>query len=283
MGRKNPDEWSRPYRLSIMDDSTHVRIRSYRFTKTIAVIIAVTAVVTVSILFWCLLALTPLRTTIPGYPDANSKREAVVNAIKIDSLESSITRWELYAENLSRVLDGKETLELDSIIKGNSTRYLQAKSLEALQKQDSIMRETVRAEEQFGVSGEGERRLPITGMHFFPPIKGVVSQGFDKILHPGLDLTAPANSVVYAVLDGTVIFAGWSEETGYTMLIQHDADIISTYSHNQKLLLKPGDKVTAGTPVAIVGNTGSTSYGDHLHFELWYKGEAQDPAKYISF
>jgi len=283
MGRKNPVDWNKAYRISIMDDNTHVRIRSYRFSILWAVLAGVTTVVVVILLFYCLFAFTPLRTTIPGYPDANSKREAVINAIRIDSLESSITRWELYAENLSRVLDGQETLELDSIIKGNTTKYLQAKSIEALQRQDSIMRETVRAEERFGVSGEAERALPINGVHFFPPIKGVVSQKFDQVLHPGIDLTAPANSVVSAVLDGNVIFAGWSEETGYTIILQHEGDIISTYSHNQKLLLKAGDKATAGTPVALIGNTGSTSYGDHLHFELWYKGEAQDPEKYISF
>ena len=46
---------------------------------------------------------------------------------------------------------------------------------------------------------------------------------------------------------------------------------------------KTGDKVTAGTAIAIVGGTGSTADGDHLHFELWHKGEAVDPTKYISF
>ena len=44
-----------------------------------------------------------------------------------------------------------------------------------------------------------------------------------------------------------------------------------------------GDKVKAGTAIALVGNTGSTSTGDHLHFELWHKGEAIDPTKYIKF
>ena len=86
-----------------------------------------------------------------------------------------------------------------------------------------------------------------------------------------------------AVLDGTVISAGWSDEDGYTIRLQHDGDVISVYKHNQKLMKKTGDKVTAGTPIAIVGGTGSTARGDHLHFELWHKGEAVDPTKFISF
>jgi len=89
--------------------------------------------------------------------------------------------------------------------------------------------------------------------------------------------------VVAAVLDGTVINAGWSDDGGFTIMIQHEDNLISIYKHNQTLLKRTGDRVTAGTPVALVGNTGSLSTGDHLHFELWYRGEAVDPSRYISF
>ena len=86
-----------------------------------------------------------------------------------------------------------------------------------------------------------------------------------------------------AVLDGTVVFAGWDEDTGYTLVLQHNGDIISVYKRNQKLLKATGESVKAGTPVALVGNSGSLTTGDHLHLELWYRGTAVDPAKYISF
>ena len=98
-----------------------------------------------------------------------------------------------------------------------------------------------------------------------------------------MPIAAPAGSVVKAVLDGTVINDGWSEEAGYTIQIQHDGDIISIYKHNEKLLKKTGEKVTAGSPIALVGNTGKLTTGEHLHFELWYKGETVDPTSYISF
>ena len=69
---------------------------------------------------YALIALTPLRTTIPGYPDAHFRREAVENAIKIDSLESAITRWKLWSENLTRVLSGDKTLNLDSLLQAKA-------------------------------------------------------------------------------------------------------------------------------------------------------------------
>ena len=93
----------------------------------------------------------------------------------------------------------------------------------------------------------------------------------------------PAGSSVNAIADGTVIYDGWSDEAGYTIQIQHAGDIVSIYKHNQKLLKKTGDKVKAGTAIALMGNTGATSTGDHLHFELWHDGESLDPTNYINF
>ena len=89
--------------------------------------------------------------------------------------------------------------------------------------------------------------------------------------------------MVKATLDGTVIYAGWSEDSGNTIQIQHSDDIVSIYKHNEKLLKKVGDKVKAGTSIALVGNTGEETTGTHLHFELWHQGEAVDPTKYIKF
>ena len=219
----------------------------------------------------------------PGYPDARSKRAAIQNAIRIDSLENVIFRWELYSENLRRAVEGEEPVKIDSLIKAKNSIQTEALDMAELARQDSLLREHVKEEEQFGISSRGKRNLPIEGLHFFTPLKGVVSQGYDPAVHPYIDIAAAAGSMVKATLDGTVIFAGWSDDAGYTIQIQHDGDIVSIYKHNEKLLKKTGDKVTAGTPIAVVGNTGELTTGDHLHFELWHKGETVDPTLYIKF
>ena len=77
--------------------------------------------------------------------------------------------------------------------------------------------------------------------------------------------------------------AGWDDENGYIIQLQHDNNLISVYKHNSKLLAAAGDKVVAGTPVALVGSTGRLSTAPHLHFELWHKGEPINPALYIKF
>lgn len=276
--KENP---SRNYRLSLTDSRSHERLWSVNFNRAQLIVALVSAVVLLLVTVFCLIAYTPLRTFVPGYPDAHTKRQAVQNVMRIDSLETQILRWELYTENLRRVVAGEEPLSLDSLIlSGRREDALQSEGFYS--EQDSLLRVQVQQEEQFGLSGT-RRNLPIEAMSFFTPLKGVISRGYDRALHPYLDITAPANSVVMAVLDGTVVFSGWDDDTGYSLAIQHKGDIVSIYKHNQKLLKKTGEKVKAGTPVALVGNAGSLTTGDHLHFELWYAGDPVDPTQYISF
>ncbi len=271
----------RMFRLSIVDHQTHKQLWSWKFTKFTAIVTVVTVAVCLIIVPYLFYAFTPMKRMIPGFPNAGTRKAAIQNAIKVDSLERVITRWELYSENVRRMLEGVAPLNIDSLVQARTDSL--ALSKEGLAKQDSTLRAQVLSEEQFELTNKAQRDLPIEGIHFFSPLKGVISQGYDPIVHPYVDITAPQNSVVTAVLDGTVIFAGWVEEVGYTIEIQHSSDIVTIYKHNNKLLKNAGDKVNAGTPIALVGGTGTLSTGDHLHFELWYKGEPVDPTKYINF
>lgn len=283
MAQRSREKKSNPFRLAIIDDKTHKHLVTFHFTRTTFFIAVVTVLVVLCAAIYSIIAFTPIRTFIPGYPDARSKRSAIQNAITIDSLENVIFRWELYSENLRRAVEGEEPLKIDSLIKAGSRTNAENLDMEVIARQDSLLREHVKEEEQFGISDRDHRNLPIEGLHFFTPLKGVISQGYDQTTHPYIDITAPEGSVVKATLDGTVIFAGWSDEAGHTIQIQHEGDIVSIYKHNEKLLKKAGDRVTAGTPIAVVGNTGKLSTGDHLHFELWHKGQTVDPTLYIKF
>jgi murein DD-endopeptidase MepM/ murein hydrolase activator NlpD len=282
MSKENKDKRHSRLRLMISDDKTHQHLFKLHFTRTGFVVGAVSGTIVFAALIFIIIAYTPLKTFIPGYPDARSKRAAIQNAIRIDSLENVIYRWELYSENLKRVMEGEDPLKIDSLI-NDGIKNNSAADMKKLAERDSILREHVRQEEEFGISDRDKRNLPIEGLHFFTPLKGVISEGYDPAVHPFVDITAPSGSVVKATLDGTVIYAGWSEEAGYTIQLQHDGDIVSIYKHNEKLLKTTGDKVSAGSPIALVGNTGNLSTGDHLHFELWHKGETVDPTKYINF
>lgn len=277
-----PDKKIRNFRLTLQDAASHERIWGLRFTRSHFIVALISAVVFVLLGVFCLIAYTPIRTFIPGYPDAHSRRQAVQNALRIDSLETRILQWELYTENLRRVVAGEDPIRLDSLILGSqSSRTVSDARYLAIR--DSILRADVAQEEQFGLSSATRQNLPIEALSFYPPVKGVVSKGFDRSLHPWLDITAPAGSTVMAVLDGTVVYTGWNQENGYMLVLQHEGDLLSLYQNNQKLLHKTGDIVKAGTPVGMLASSASLTKGDHLHFELWYKGAAVDPARYIKF
>lgn len=277
------DNKTRNYRLTLLDVNSHERKWSLRFTRTQMTVGIISAVVVVVVGFFCLVAYTPIRTFIPGYPDANSRRQAVQNALRIDSLQTRILQWELYTENLRRVVAGEDPLRLDTLILGSQAGSRSVSDARYLAIRDSLLRADVQQEEQFDVSSQTRQNLPIEALSFYSPVKGVVSRGFDRVLHPWVDVTAPAGSMVMAVLDGTVVFTDWVQESGYTLVVQHSNDLISIYKNNQKLLHKSGDAVKAGTPVAMLASSNSLTKGDHLHFELWYKGAAVDPALYIRF
>ena len=275
MSGQNKEPKVRNFRLSLVDDMTHRKLWVLHFTKPGFLVTVISAIVVLFAIVYALLAYTPLRTSIPGYPDAHTRRAAIQNAIRIDSLENVISRWEYYSENMLRVIEGEAPLPVDSVIRLADAAVASGRDAAYLAQRDSALRDLVNREEQFGVTDRQERDLPIEGLHFFTPLKGVVSQGFDSVLHPYLDVSAPAYSVVMAIIDGVVIFDGWDDESGYTIILQHEGGVISVYKHNAKLLRKTGDRVPSGTSIALAG--------DNLRFELWYKGEAVDPSKYIVF
>lgn len=284
MARKKIEELKQAeYRINIVKENSHKTVFSFKSSKFYYLVWGVTFVLAAILAIYSAIAFTPLRMTIPGYPDAHARRQAVTNAIKIDSLENAITRWKIYSDNLDRVLRGEETIEMDSLLKGGTTRYLSDKGDEFIRRQDSLLRTSISNDERFEVDGRKERDLPVEGLQFFNPLKGALTREYDPALHAGVDITAPSGAAVKSVLDGTVLFSGWSDQDGYTVVIQHENNIISIYKHNQQLLRQVGEIVSAGTPVALLGGTGTHSSGDYLHFELWYKGKAVNPARYISF
>jgi murein DD-endopeptidase MepM/ murein hydrolase activator NlpD len=101
--------------------------------------------------------------------------------------------------------------------------------------------------------------------------------------HFGVDIVGKLNSRISAALDGTVIFAGWTIDTGYVIYLQHEQNLVTVYRHNTELLKIQGDKVRAGEAIAIMGNSGKETTGPHLHFEMWLNGMSVNPEDYIKF
>lgn len=278
--KKQPD---RKYLFAILDDDTHDFRFIIRGTKHAAIFAVAGSLALICIITFCLVAFTPLKRIMPGYPSYSTQREAVENAAMVDSLENRMRIMTLQLTNIRRIIAGEEPMPLDSLLSKNGVESTEITAEAMDHHADSILREKIDSIEKYNLRPSGaEPRLE--GLIFFPPVKGVVTEKYNPAKgHPFIDIAVQNNSAVCAVLDGTVIAAYWTDDTGYNIQIQHNNDLISIYKHNTRLLKKVGEKVSAGTTISLAGDAGSISTGSHLHFELWHKGEPIDPSLYINF
>ncbi len=226
----------------------------------------------------------------PGYQESENTKKIYALSETVDSLMMEVEAKDRYVANIQRIISG-ETVEdtttvgvpepgyLDSLEKApqKPDLYVAGEATQSIVEEFESMAPDERSFERISVSS-------FTDTYFFPPIKGVVTGGFKPIEnHFGLDIVSEENEPVKSVADGTVIISHWTLETGYVIGIQHSNELISIYKHNSVLLKSVGEPVSGGEVISVIGNTGEQTTGQHLHFELWYKGNPLNPQEFITF
>jgi murein DD-endopeptidase MepM/ murein hydrolase activator NlpD len=277
--------WRDKYRFSVINDATFEEVWRIRMTRYSAFILITLFVLFIIGATASLIAFTNLREFIPGYPDVVMRKNILMSAIHLDSLDRELALRDKYFANLSAIIQGKEPPEIISYQDANRD-YTSIDFMNS--PEDSMLRARIEKEEQFNLTlsrSSYESVTGLLGMHFFPPVKGIISARYDiRTKHYGTDIVTNPKAIVSAALDGTVIFTGWTMETGYVIEIQHSNNIVTIYKHNASLLRETGDLVRAGEAISVVGDSGEMyTSGPHLHFEIWYKGSPLDPEKHILF
>jgi murein DD-endopeptidase MepM/ murein hydrolase activator NlpD len=270
------------YRLIIYNDSTIQTVWSIKLTPIKVVTLGGLGAVLLILFTTVIIAYTPLRENIPGYPSTKDRQQIIRNYVMVDSLENEIKTRDNYFEKIKTLFQGEvpidETEVVDSVLKIHEVKFKTSNA-------DSVFQDKL-LEEKLSLSiSNNPKRLPsIANIHFFTPLRGLITNKFNaKTEHLAVDVVGNLNARISSVLDGTVIFAGWTMDTGYSIYIQHENNLISAYKHNAELLKDVGDKVKTGDVIAIMGNSGELTTGPHLHFELWHNGIALDPETYIDF
>lgn len=279
-------EWARSrYRLVVMNDSTFEEKFSLRLTPLGLIILISTISILMTTLVISLIAFTPLREYIPGYAeDVDLKEKLILLQEKTDSLSHASREKEIYLNNIRLVLSGN--IPADTLLnpKDSTIKYRDLRLSPSAE--DSALRKQIEQEDKYSVRMGDDKLVKnsIAGFFFFTPVKGAVTASFNAAEgHFGVDVAAPENEAIKATLDGTVIYSGWSSETGHVIQVQHSNNLVSVYKHNSKLLKKTGQYVKAGEVIAIIGNSGEYTSGTHLHFELWFNGNALDPQDHMLF
>ena len=269
------------YKLSFLNENTLEEVFALRLSRLSGLLTLLVFAVFLITLTAIVIIKTPIRNYLPGYLDSEIRQEIIVNALRTDSLQQNLLTQSKYLNNVTAILRGD--MEVDQVRKMDTISDTVSVNLEKSKQTADFVR-NYEEEERYSLnSGQIPQSHP-DNVFFYKPVSGVVSSPFslqDK--HYGIDVAAKPKESVLATMKGTVIYTGFDANFGYVIQLQHSNGFVSVYKHNAILLKKEGDEVENGEVIALVGSTGNLSTGDHLHFELWYKGQPVDPRLYINF
>ena len=269
------------YKLTITNENTLEEIVGIHVSKLNGLSVLLSAITVIFLIASLIIAFTPLRNYLPGYMNSDVREQVVLNALRADSIQQMLERQRMYVMNIQDIISG--TVKVDSVHSIDSLTVLRSEELMERTQAEDEFRKQYEEKERYNLTTIDNAQA-ITGLIFFRPTRGMISSAFDaNKKHFGIDIAANPNENVLATLDGTVIMATYTAEMGYVIQVQHSQNLVSVYKHCGSLLKKEGDIVKAGEAIALVGNTGEKTTGPHLHFEIWNRGRALDPAKYIVF
>ena len=263
------------HKLSFTDDASYQEKWSFRLsTFNLYMLLTVYTIFIIMILF-LLIRFTGMSNLFVKGPPAHSVEQINENSRMIDSLSSGISSRQMYLDDLKKILMGQPFNDSTNASQ-NDSAFVNYEADFEKSPEDSLLR--------YQVENDGKNEPEISYDFFSAPIKGRVSQSFNRDEgHYGVDVVTEKDSPIKSCFEGTVVFAGWTTDEGKVIILQHHNDFISVYKHCSSLLKKVGERVQTGDPIAIVGSTGEHSTGSHLHFEMWKKGLPLDPQEFINF
>lgn len=279
------------YLLIIRNEENFAEKTTYSFTYA-KIILFLVAILLVLFGLSFYLTTTLLKEWFdPRHAELTANRQVMGLAVKVDSLIQEVDKKDQFINNFKKILFGKDDQYVDyenrgitpqgniGLSKGDTGIY--AENLNPI---DSQFRK------EFEEEGLNLQLTPtvlsdeLQEFYLFKPVEGIVSDKYNpKTDHLGVDIVAKQDEPVKTVAEGTVVFASWTQDSGYVIAVQHRGNLLSMYKHNSDLLKKVGNFVTAGEVISIIGNTGELTSGPHLHFELWYNGNPVDPEEFVRF
>ncbi|MCH7536151.1 MAG: peptidoglycan DD-metalloendopeptidase family protein, partial [Bacteroidetes bacterium] len=245
------------YRLVVMNDDTFEEQASFKLSRINLFVIISAVLFVIVLVITSVIIFTPIKEWIPGYADVNLRRDLIYLKLKADSIEKVVDTRTLYLNARRDVLTEKvDTGKGESTAENMPENSL---SFAGISLEDSSLRAEMEGEEYFMLNFSNMRpsRTSVADFAFFTPVRGFITEDFDRSgNHFGVDVVAPENETIQAVLDGTVIMATWTLETGHVIALQHENQLVSFYKHNSVLLKKVGNFVRAGDAIAIIGSSG---------------------------
>ena len=276
-------------RVVVLDEDSFEEKRNFTTSKFSLLVFFLFSVIVFSILCFLLISYSSIKTFVPGYPSVSAQKELMDKNIELDQklndLIIKINKEEQYMTNFQKIVNGDTPIDRNNFEKVFKSQNIDTTN--ELSISEKTIREKVDKREKYDIDvipGGALTKDVLPELLLFPPLVGEITNKMNiSAGHFGVDIIAPKNEAVVAILKGTIVYQNWSPNDGHVVNIQHKNNLLSIYKHSSEVLKKIGDYVDAGEPISIVGNSGEHSTGPHLHFELWHNGYPMDPEKFINF
>lgn len=246
------------FSLIVVPEGAKSQVISKQYSFRTIALYLILAFIAISLMYFLLYSYTPLNYIIPQVFRPQSAEQMMIDEmnVKMNKLIKDLEDIQNQNERLKRIIIGKDTVSQDPAKTGGSVYIIFKRLL--------------------------NRYFSESEPSFIKPLSGFVSQEFNpESGHYGIDIAAKTGSPFVATENGYVIFADFTVNYGFTLIIGHDKNYISIYKHCSALLKTERDFVMQGEVIGLIGNTGKHTTGPHLHFEIWQNGTAIDPSTVI--
>jgi len=269
--------------IILLDDSKPGQDDSYKIKPNNLFLSLLALSITFSVIVALIFMLTPLGGLLYNTDEVKIKREIQNISERVIALQDSLNVRDQQLNEIKQVirLNQDTTLALDSRLSEISSGT--ENGVRNISSPDLV---NINVFEQFE-SGNLTAVNVLSNSPDFPanvPVSGTLTRPYEPLEgHFGLDIAAKEKEIFKNVAEGTVISSSWTIDYGYVISVQHNNGIVTTYKHCSKLFKMKGEKVLKGDVLGLIGNTGVSSSGPHLHFEVWKNGITQNPISYLIF
>ena len=277
----------RRYRLTIHNENKLDNILGFYVSPLWVIISLFVSFLLVIGTIYLVFAFTPVAEYLPGHVSDRTRERLVNYALTIDSLKDEVNKHKRYTSNIKNILEGNveygDTVALPDSIPNYDGYPIATTPLE------QQFADNFEEREKYSLTSQATNVGALQGINFYRPTRGVVIESFNaKNEHYGVDIAESPDENVVAVWDGIVIMSDYTANDGYTLIIQHNEELVTVYRNCHSLLKKVGNKVVAGEAIATLSNTitdeeTTDNHKPFLHLELWHRGSPLDPAIYIPF
>ena len=288
MQHKSPHERSASPKLTfVVLSDTERPSRSFKASRLQVTLVVLFGIVAIGGASVFLLINTPLgRLILPSYFSTQAEQLQKIRVLetKVDAVQNQLTYLAAYNMKLRMALGDTTVSDTTLPEIQPSNVQVNAGQSEPTSTEDNLAEYATTgpspAPAAYALASSRESNQDIFPM--IMPVQGFVTRGVNyAIQHYGIDISAQEGEPIVAPAPGEVVFSDWTLTGGNTLIIAHPGNFMTVYKHCERILVPVGAKVTRGEAIALVGSTGTTSTGPHLHFELWHDGKNLNPENYL--